>query len=46
MDAHPAVLAIEYNVVLYTADNDFSCFSGFQILPPQQQKLTNGLALA
>jgi len=34
MDAHPAALAIEYNAVLYTADNDFSRFSGFQIIPP------------
>jgi hypothetical protein len=33
MDVHPAALAIENNAVLCTADDDFSRFPAFQILP-------------
>jgi hypothetical protein len=38
MAAYPAALAIEYKAVLSTIS---LAFSGFQSLPPQQQKLTN-----
>jgi hypothetical protein len=40
-----AALAVENNAVPYTADNDFSCFQGVQILPLQQLNLAGGRAI-
>jgi len=46
MYAHLVALAIENDAVLYTADNDFSRFPGFQILPPSAAEVNRRTRLS